>query len=66
MFVRFLFVFDLLLILFRLVFWPNVGKELSRRLFTGFVLILKAVLVVLVPFPFGVLGRDVELDCNSS
>ena len=27
MFVRFLFVFDLLLILFRIVLWPSVGKD---------------------------------------
>ena len=26
-FVRFLFVFDLLLILFRVVLWPSVGKD---------------------------------------
>ena len=51
MFVRFLFVFDLLLILFRIVLWPSVGK---RQIYT--VLILDAVLVVLVPLPFGVWG----------
>ena len=56
MFVRFLFVFDLLLILFRIVLWPSVGKELSSRLFTCVFLILNAVLVVLVPFLFGVWG----------
>ena len=44
----------------------SVGKELSRRLFTFVVLILNAILVVLVPFPFGVLGRDVDLDCVDS
>ena len=51
-FVRFLFVFDLSLILFRIVLWPSVGK--NCQLFT--VLILDAVLVVLVPLPFGVWG----------
>ena len=56
MLVRSVFVFDLLLILFRIVLWPFVGKELSRRLFTCVILILNAVLVMLVPFPFGVLG----------
>ena len=31
MFVRFLFVFDLLLILFRIVLWPTVGKDCPIR-----------------------------------
>ena len=53
MFVRFLFVFDLLLILFRslvAICW----EILSRQIFT--VLILNTALVVLVPLPFGVWG----------
>ena len=56
MFVRFLFVFDLLFNLFRIALWPSVGKELSPRLFTCAVLV-SAVLIVSVPFPFGVSGR---------
>ena len=61
MFVRFLFVFDLLLILFTIVLWPSAGKELSRRLFTCVVLILNG---CDCPFPVWCLGRDVELDLS--
>ena len=57
MFVRFLLVFNLLFILFRVVLWPSAGKELSPWLSTCVVFIYSAVLVVRIPFPFGVLGR---------
>ena len=40
MFVRFLWVFDLLFILFRIALWPSAGKELSLWLFICVVLIL--------------------------
>ena len=40
MFVRSLFVFDLLFNLFRIVLWHSVGKELSPWLFTCTVFIL--------------------------
>ena len=57
MFVRFLLVFDLLFILFRIALWPSAGKELSLLLFTCVVFIFSAVLVVRVPFIFGVWDR---------
>ena len=53
----FLLVFDLLFILCRAVLWPSAGKEVSPWLFTCVVFIFSAVLVVRVPFPFGVWGR---------
>ena len=56
MFVRCLLGFDLLLILFRIALWPSAGKELSPWLFTCY-FYFSAVLVVRVPFPFGVWGR---------
>ena len=57
MFVHFLLVFDLLFILFMIAVWLSAGKELSPWLFTCVVFILvPAVLVVRVPFPFGVWG----------
>ena len=49
MFDRFLFVFDLLLNLFRIALWPSVEKELSPWLFTGAVFYFSAVLTVSVP-----------------
>ena len=57
MFVRFLLVFDLLFILFRVSLWPSAGKELSPWLFSCVVFIFSAVLVVRVPYPFGVWSR---------
>ena len=59
--VRFLFVFDLLFNLFMIALWPSVGKELSPWFFTCAVFCFRAVLIVGVPFPFGVSGRV----CNS-
>ena len=56
MFVRFLLVVNLLFTLFRIALWPSAGKELSTWLFTCVVL-FSAVLVVCVPFPFGVWDR---------
>ena len=41
MFVRFLLVFDLLFILFRIALWPSSGKEPSLWLFICVVLILE-------------------------
>ena len=58
MFVRFLFVFDLLFNLFRIALWPSVGKELSPWLFTCAVFYFSAVLIVGVPYPFGVRHSD--------
>ena len=52
---RFLLIFDLLFILFRIALWPYAGKEQSLWLFICFN--LSAVLVVRAPFPFGVWGR---------
>ena len=60
MFVRFLFSFALWLILFRIVLWPSVGKELSHWLFHLYCLNFKCFLVVLVPFPF-----DVWVGCGT-
>ena len=64
MIVRFLFVFDLLFNLFRTALWPSVGKELIAFLSTvplAFHLCcffyFSVVLIVGVPFPFGVYGR---------
>ena len=55
--VRFLLVFDLLFILFRIALWPSVWKKICPSLFTCVVFIFSAVIVVRVPFPFGVWGR---------
>ena len=41
--------------------WPSAGKELSPWLFTCAIFIFGAVLVVRVPFQFGVLGRVLNL-----
>ena len=57
MFVRFLLVFDLLIILFRIALWPSVGKELSLWLFICVVLILVPSKLYVSLFPFGVCGR---------
>ena len=51
-----MFVLELLFILFRTAWLPSVGKVLSYRLSIHAVL-LYAVLIVCVPFLFGVLGR---------
>ena len=59
-FVRFLFVFDLLFNLFRIALWPSVGKELCPWHLCCFY--FSAILIVGVPFPFGVTGRM----CNSN
>ena len=56
MFVRLLFVFDLLFNLFRIALWPSVGNELSLWLFT-------CAVFMLVPFPVWCLGQYVEFDC---
>ena len=60
MFVRFLFVFDLLFNLFRIALWPPVGKELL-----GFsvVLFYLSRLNCRCPFPVWCLGQGVEFDC---
>ena len=47
MFVRFLLVFDLLFILFRIALWPSDGKELSYWLFSCVVCSFSSVLFVL-------------------
>ena len=57
MFVRFLYVFDLLFNSFRIALWPSVGKELSPWLFACAVFNFSAVLTVGIPFPFSVYGR---------
>ena len=54
-----------LLILFRMVFWTSVGKELTPWLSTLAVL-LYAVLTCLCFFPIQCLGQNVELDCTGS
>ena len=51
-----LFVFDFLFVLFRISWWPSAGKDLSSLL-SACVAFLYAVLIVYVPFPFGVWGR---------
>ena len=56
----FLLVFDLLFILFMAVLWPSAGKEVSPWIFTCVVSNFSAVLVVHVPFPFGVWGTMVN------
>ena len=50
--VRFLFVFDRLLILFKIVLWPSAWKVLSAWFFVC-ALLLYAILIVYVPFPIG-------------
>ena len=61
LFVRFLLVFALLFILFRIALWPSAGKELSHCLFTC-CFYFSAVLVVRVPFLFGFLGQCEQFD----
>ena len=56
MVVRFMFVCDLLFTLFRIALLPSVGKELSPWLFTC-AFYFSVVLIVVVPFQFGVKGR---------
>ena len=62
MFVRFLFDFDLLLILFRIVLWPSVGKDCPISFFhcSNFKCRLGCAC------PVWCLGWDVELDCIGS
>ena len=55
MFVRVLFVFDLLFNLFRTALYPSVEKQLPPWLFIYAAVILS--LIVGVHFPFGVSGR---------
>ena len=52
--------FDLLFILFRIDLWTSAVKELCPWLFTS-VVYFSAVLVVRVPFPFGIWGRVFNL-----
>ena len=56
MFVLFLLVFVCLLILFRIAWWTSVGKELTSWLSVCAIL-LYAILIVYVPFLYGVWGR---------
>ena len=56
MFIHFLFVIDLLFILFSIALRPSAGKELSSWLSARAAVILCR-LIVLVPFPFVVKGR---------
>ena len=55
--VRFLSVFDLLFILFRIALWPLFGKELSPWLFTCAVCILVSSYLYVSLSHFGILGR---------
>ena len=62
MFVRFLFVFDLLFNLFRIALWPSVGNELSPKLFTCAIFILvPSAIIVDVPFPVWCLGSGYRI-----
>ena len=61
MFDRFMFVFDLLFILFRKVLWPSAGKELSSWV-SALLFSFYAVLIVRVLFTIGVWGQDAEFD----
>ena len=58
MFVRLLFVFDLLFSLFRIALWPSVVQGLFPWLFTCavFFFYFNVVLIVGIPFQFGVKG----------
>ena len=47
---------DYLFLLFRLAWWTSVGKELTSWL-SACAVLLYAVLIVCVPFPYGVWGR---------
>ena len=60
-----LFVFDLLLNVFRIALWPSIGKELSLWLVTCAVLSWCR-LNCRCPFPVWCLGQDVEFDCIGS
>ena len=51
------FELDLLFILFRIALWSPAGKELFSWLFTCVVFIFSNVLVIRVPFSFGVWDR---------
>ena len=57
MFVRFLLVFELLFILFRIALWPSAGKDLSLWQVHLCCFNFSAVLVVHVPFPCGAWDR---------
>ena len=65
--VRFMFVFDILFILFRIAWCPSDGKELTSR-FAARAVLLYAVLrnclcYFLALFPVWCLGKDVESEC---
>ena len=60
MFVRFMFVFDFVFMLFRITWWPSAGKELSPWLATR-LLLFYAVSIVSVLFPLGVRDRIVSV-----
>ena len=65
MFVRFLFVFDLLFNLFRTALWPSVGKELSPWLFTCAVISNNGLLVRAIAdivFYTDLIGTMVEIN----
>ena len=59
MVVRFLFVFDFVLILFRVTWWPAAGKEVSPWLSVRVVFILCR-LNCMCSFPVRCPGQDVE------
>ena len=51
MFVRFLLVYDLLSILFKIAWWPSAGKDLSSWL-AALAVLIYAISIICVPFPF--------------
>ena len=58
----FMFVFDFVLILFRITWWPSSGKEMSPWLSACAVFILYR-LNCMRSFPVRYLEQDVEFDC---
>ena len=68
MFVCFQFVFNKLFILFRIAFWPSVGKELSSWLsaHTDFNCAVLLVRIYKLLFPVWYLRQIVEFDCIGS
>ena len=57
----YLFVFDLVFIVFRITWWPSPGKELSPWLSACVIFILYR-LNCMCSFPVRCLGQDVEFD----
>ena len=65
MFVRFLFVYDLSSILFKIAWWPSAVKELSSWL-SALAVLISCRLNCMCFFSILCLRQDVEFDCIGS